>query len=223
MSGGILLCFASRFESRHFRAGATVLHTGIGRKRACGALRSFLRSGRPGLIVSSGFAGALNPRLERHQAVYSTSGDHPLFGPLSGLGFLRGSFHCQDDLAATARQKSELWRAHRRDAVEMESGALEEIALSEGIPFLALRAISDTAGESLPLDFSRFMTPDWRLDPLRLAGHLAAGPWRALILWRFCRSLSRTSRSLGMALERVCRLHSSLELETCQDRSGGAG
>ena len=206
MPDGILFCFASRAESRHLRRmrpRAEVLHTGIGARRARSALRACLARRRPGLIVSSGFAGGLNPALRPHDILYRRDGSHPLFEVPERREWIEGTFHSRDTLAATVEEKARLWRHRGRDAVEMESGPIREIAARAGIPCLVLRVISDGAAEALPLDFPRFMTPDWRVAPLRLAAYLLASPARVGVLYRFVRSIDRTALVLGTALREL--------------------
>ena len=54
-------------------------------------------------------------------------------------------------------------------AVEMETAAAARIAAAAGIPWAAVRAISDSAGESLPLDFNTLRAPDGDLPVSRVA------------------------------------------------------
>jgi hypothetical protein len=63
--------------------------------------------------------------------------------------------------------------------------------------------ILDTAGEDLPLDFNRLMTPDMRMDPVKLGLSLARSPGKIPGLIRFGRQTQMASRALARALERV--------------------
>ena len=202
----LLICFADKMESRFFRRrrpDVSVLHTGIGRRNAKAALEDCLAKRRPELIITSGFAGGLNPELRLHALLFEKSGVHPLFDGLVDLPFQAGSFCCHDRIAVTTVEKSFLWRSGGCDAVEMESAGIHEIAQSRQIPCLTLRAISDAADENLPLDFNRLLTSQRKLDLAKLCGALCRNPVRLPALVRFYGSMAKTSRALAVAL---CRL-----------------
>lgn len=205
-SEDVLICFSGRMESRFFRRSrpdVSVLHTGIGRRNAKQALEDCLARQSPKLIITSGFAGGLNPELRLHELLFEKSGTHPLFGRLAGLPFRAGRFCCRDRIVVTAKEKRLLWRSGGCDAVEMESGGIHEIAQSRRIPCLTLRAISDAADENLPVDFNRLLTSRRNLDWAKLCGALCRNPARLLALVRFCGSIAKTSRTLSGGL---CRL-----------------
>lgn len=202
----VLICFAGRTESRFFRRrrpDVSVLHTGIGRRNAKAALEDCLARRRPELIITSGFAGGLNPELCVHSLLFEKSGEHPLFGGLSDLPFREGGFCCRDRIVVTAEEKRLLWRIGGWDAVEMESAGIHEIARSRRIPCLTFRAISDEAHESLPLDFNRLLTSRMKVDLAKLCGDLCWNPGRLLAFVRFYGSVVQTSQVLAGAL---CRL-----------------
>jgi hypothetical protein len=64
-----------------------------------------------------------------------------------------------------------------------------------------VRVISDAASEDLPLDFGALMTPDQRIDFLRLAGALLRSPGKVPALIRFSRSLSQSAGNLARVLD----------------------
>lgn len=199
----LLICFADKMESRFFRRrrpDVSVLHTGIGRRNAKAALEDCLTRRRPELIITSGFAGGLNPELCLHKLLFEKSGTHPLFGRLAGLPFREGRFCCRDRIAVTAEEKRLLWRSGGWDAVEMESAGIDEIARSHRIPCLTFRAISDAAHESLPLDFNRLLSSRMKVDFGKLSGTLCWNPGRLLAFVRFYGSIVKTSRVLSGAL-----------------------
>lgn len=199
----VLICFAGRTESRFFRRrrpNVSVLHTGMGRRNAKAALEDCLAKRRPELIITSGFAGGLNPELRVHELLFEKSGEHPLFDGLANLPFREGRFCCHDRIAVTAEEKRLLWQSSGCDAVEMESAGIHEIARWRGIPCLTFRAISDAAHESLPLDFNRLLTSRMKVDLAKLWGTLCRNPGRLLAFVRFYGSIVKTSRVLAGAL-----------------------
>ena len=199
----VLICFSGRMESRFFRkrrSDVSVLHTGMGRRNARAALEDRLAKGRPELIITSGFAGGLNPELRIHELLFEKSGTHPLFDELANLPFREGRFCCHDRIAVTAEEKRLLWQSSGCDAVEMESAGIHEIARLREIPCLTLRAISDAGHESLPLDFNRLLNSRMKVNLAKLCGAFCRNPGRLLAFVRFYGSIVKTSRALAGAL-----------------------
>jgi len=67
----------------------------------------------------------------------------------------------------------------------MESSAIRAICQEEGIPGATIRVISDAADYDLPLDFNSLMTPDCRINHLKLAGTLLRAPGKISELMTF--------------------------------------
>jgi len=82
-------------------------------------------------------------------------------------------------------------------AVDLETATVAKVAASRGVPYIAVRAISDTAGESLPLDFNRFRDDSGRIDRFRVARHSMLRPGLVAPLWRSRRRLSLCAENLA--------------------------
>ena len=77
----ILVCFAVKEEAAVFRqtpaaARGQILLVGKGRANAAPPIRAALAANRPSLVITSGFAGGLNPQLITGAVVFET--DAPL-------------------------------------------------------------------------------------------------------------------------------------------------
>ncbi len=166
----ILVCAATRTEAAACRRGirdggargVDVLATGVGPVRAAEALQRWIEEARargqpsPALVVSSGFAGAITPGLER-LAWVTASAVHRLAGanvvpaaiPLTLLRVASGASRC-DVLSADAVVARTIPGLQRPAVADMESAALAEVAGGAGIPFAVLRLVTDTPAN--PLD-----------------------------------------------------------------------
>ncbi len=147
-----LVCFALPFESAAFRkkigarSDVEVLHTGMGASAAGEALRGRIGVSRPDRIISSGFAGALNPELRAGDLIVASNLSSPEWlAGISNTAHALGTLHTHPDVVATVDGKSALRRQTGADAVDMESGALAKVATDFGIPMLTVRSISDDA------------------------------------------------------------------------------
>ncbi len=105
-------------------------------------------------LVSVGFCGALERSLAACDIFVATEviGAGPSSAPQTKRAFKRGRLLSLDRVIGSSSEKAEL--AVRADAVEMEAAAVAERAARWNIPFYAVRVITDTAQEDLPLDFN---------------------------------------------------------------------
>lgn len=202
----VLVCFAVREEARFFTAPTQpvteVLITGIGVRKTAQALSNYLDSHQPGLVLTCGFAGGLNPNHALGQVLFEATEDRQYERNLSRSGALPGRFAHSDRVVVTAAEKAQLFKTTGADAVEMESSAVVSACREGGIPVVILRVISDTATEDLPMDFNRYSTPDGGLSLPRLLLGIAGSPGSIPRLIRFQGRLKVAARSLGVALER---------------------
>ena len=103
------------------------------------------------------------------------------------------------EVAATAEAKAALFASSGAVAVDMESSVILAHAAAAGCPALVVRGVSDTAGESVPLELVDLMTPEGRLRPVRA---LALTVTRPRLLPRALALRQATRRALG-AVARV--------------------
>lgn len=62
-----------------------------------------------------------------------------------------------DAFVASGTKKQELIKRFGADAVEMEGAAVAQVAYEQGIPFIIIRSISDSADENAGLDIKKFL------------------------------------------------------------------
>ena len=206
----ILVCFAVTQEADVLRPLAAklphvrLLLTGVGRTNATQAIHAELARQAPGLVLSSGFAGGLDSALPTGTVLIEADPGFPLTPSLQAAGALAGRFYSSDRIIVSAREKQALGRETGAQAVEMESAVIRAACRARGLPSATVRVISDAADEDLPLDFGAFITPDQRLDHLRLVWALARSPGRVSALWSFRKRLrvaqQRLAAVLGSAL-----------------------
>ena len=132
-------------------------------------LAGVLAGPRPGLVVMAGFGGALRDGLAVGDVVTPAEVVDEASGRWACVGGGEGRLLTASGIAATPAAKRELGERHAADVVDMESAAVAAACAAAGVPFRAVRAISDTV--------------DVGLSP-RLAGLFASGhfsPWRAML------------------------------------------
>ena len=208
-AGTTLVCFAVEREAAAFKGLASarprvrVLVTGMGRDNAARSVRAALAGQRPKLVLTCGFAGGLNPDLATGTVVYAADAETGLGPLLLAAGARPARFHCARQVACTAASKRAAWAATGADAVEMESQAIRALCLEQNIPSATVRVILDSVSEDLPLDFNLLMTPDQRLDIVKLTLALMKSPAKAGALLRLGRQSRSAARKLADVLASV--------------------
>jgi adenosylhomocysteine nucleosidase len=212
----LLVTFAVSHESRYFRrsaaaAGVRVLHTGIGGDAAARALRIELEDDRPTAVVSSGFAGGLDPGLRVGDVIADSQSSSPEFLDLLPAEVRRGRIHTASEPVVSRETKAELFKATGAQAVDMETQAIEAECARAGIPLLVLRAISDAASDAIPVPVEvAWDMHTQRPQAFRLCIYLARHPARLASFVRFFRHTNLATRNLGAALGRIVeRMHPS--------------
>lgn len=146
----------------------------------------------PALVLSSGLAGGLDPALAVGTVVID--GDEALVNALAAAlpGAIRAPITGQDAIAAGIAGKAALRQATGAAVVDMESHIAARVARRHGVPFAAIRVISDTADEALPPAALVGMRPD---------GGIALGAVLASLARRPAQlpALIRTGRHAGLA------------------------
>ncbi len=202
----VLVCFAVKEEAKFFAAPTSgdgrlaITITGMGRANAEAGLRKAIAEARPGMVITAGFAGGLNPELTTGQVVFQAEPETGLIERLSRAGGIAGRFHCAERVAVSAAEKAALWESTGADAVEMESGVIRALCREQQIPSATVRVISDAANEDLPLDFNALMTPDQRIDYGRLAWKVATSPRKIPVLMRFQKRTAAAAKTLAEVL-----------------------
>jgi adenosylhomocysteine nucleosidase len=195
---------ASAFRSMAAaRLNVSALVTGIGQANTEKSLRESLARQVPSRVFTCGFAGGLHPELRIGEVLFATA-DGVLAEKLTATGAKPAVFFCSSRIATTVAEKSELRRRTGADAVEMESQFIQNICQERGIPCATLRAISDVAGEDLPLDFNRLANPDLSLNYGRLALALAKSPGKIPALMRLQKNSRFAAEQLAAVLAKVC-------------------
>lgn len=203
----ILVCFAVKEELRAFQKFARarpelrVLLTGMGRRNAVQALGKQVVWDKPGLVLTAGFAGGLNPQLDSGVVLFAGEATPAQEAALAAAGAQRGTFYCAERVATTAREKAELRLRTGADAVEMESAIICQKCQELGIPSLTVRVILDAANEDLPLDFNRVLNSRDELEVGKVVRELVRAPGRLPALLRLQRQSARAARRLAQVLE----------------------
>ena len=189
------------YEGHHHGAGFVVLQTGVGPARASAAVSWLLKTKRVAGLVSLGVSGGLSDMLGRGHVVISSqwsclsgepatlrhvgaTADQELMAlalraaDASDTTVCTGELVTVDYVVRTTEGKRALAKQTGALAVDMESGAIAEVALAESVNCLAVRAILDTVDEAMDFSPTQFLSDNGSLSLWKSGCAIASRPRR---------------------------------------------
>jgi adenosylhomocysteine nucleosidase len=173
---------------------------GAGQPAATRAFAALEDGGPIDLVFSIGWAGALRDDLAAGSA-YNVGG---VIDIRTGERF-RCDAESGDLWLATSprvadwKEKHRLASTYNASLVDMEAAAIARLAAMRGIPFYAIKGISDALNAQLP-DFNPFITPGGRMRTGKLILHVLPRPWRWPALIQMGENSKKAARSIAAAL-----------------------
>lgn len=208
-------------------AGSPVVavRTGVGPEKARAAAAAAVERFGPSLIVSIGYAGGLVDSLGGAAMVVAEgtvrNGERRALDPqhvdraeraVAGLGIpcQRGWLVTVDKPLLTPESKRSAHTECGAIAVEMETAEIVGVAQDADVACVALRAVSDTAGQSWIIGSKCIIIRrGWR-NRAKALGHLLLRPDLIPLAWRLHQQRRRSSQRLAAAVGHVVRDWSGL-------------
>jgi len=179
-----------------------ICHTGVGAESCRTRFISFLQEHRPQCLISSGFAGGLDPALKVGDIVIAGNfSDKSLLAGVTISNAIRGTMSTQAQVAETAADKAALFSQTHASAVDMETAVIFELCSQRGIPMISLRGISDSAPDDLPVSFSIWFDAEKQKPRVgALIWELATHPAKIPAFAKFVRGITSTRERLTKEL-----------------------
>ncbi len=195
--------------------GVLLWQCGMGAERAQQAARSLLDAGATALL-SWGTAGGLDPALRPGDVVLpATVVPSPGVGLevdaawhmrlckcLAGSNINTGPLIQSPRVVAEPADKAELFQSTGAIAVDMESAAIAQVCQDAGKSFMAIRAIADPAGRSIPTAVTKAMDVNGRVSLAKLGQVVLKTPRLLTTLLQ----LRRDSRAAYATLANIAKL-----------------
>ena len=187
------------YQGRNFlffeRDEMIVVCGGIGQDAARRAAEAVITLYRPTLLQSVGFAGALDASLHIGDVLAPAVVIDARDGSRIEIEGNRQGTLVSFMAVAGIDQKANLAQAYGAHAVDMEASAVAAAARVHGIPFGAIKVISDEYDFEMP-HTARFIDSQGRFRTASFALFAALRPW----LWPRVAQLARNSRKAARAL-----------------------
>jgi len=199
----IVACGLKREAELIRRGGAFQIVAGGGDSARLEAELDDMAEMFPAVILSSGIAGALDPALKVGDVMLD--GDRAVVESLRAIlpEAVVGAVAGRDVMTPTVAGKRALRAETGALAVDMESHVAARVAARHGLPFAAVRVISDSAEEALPPAAQIGMKPDGGVALGAVLASLARNPAQLP-------ALIRTGRHAGLAFRTLGRVHDAL-------------
>ena len=159
-------------------------------------------------LATIGFAGGLLPGLTAGDIIQSErvldacNGEQ--FECQPGILPVRfnhsGSLLSVKEVVTTSTRKLHLGRKWGAAAVDMESAGVARAAAQAGLPFCAVKSITDPAEQSLSIDFNRCRRDDKGFSVWAIARQGMSSPRGVMDLWRLAGSSRRAAATLASAI-----------------------
>lgn len=182
-----------------------VLHTGVGEKVCRQRVAKFLQDQQFDLLISAGFAGALNDQLKVGDLLVaknlSTVDLSSTCASLSSMPIHTGDLLTVPALIDSSEERNRIAQTSGAAAVDMETEFIARTCAEHSIPLLSLRVISDALDEPFPAPTKvLFDIEQQRTRLLTLATFFLAHPNRVPRLVQFARRIARVRQILASAL-----------------------
>jgi len=192
------------YEGRRFKfseSGKTVVVCGgIGAEAARRATEAVIALYVPELLMSVGFAGALDPALKVGE-IFAPSrvidaGDGSSVEIATGRGVLVSAV-----AIAGVEQKAKLAESYGAQAVDMEAAAVARGAQARGVRFMAVKAISDESTFAMP-PLDRFVGGNGQFRTTKFVTFAALRPWLWPRVFQLAGNGAKASKALCAELDR---------------------
>lgn len=187
-----------------------VLHTGVGERGCRQRVSKFLENQRFDLLISTGFAGALNDEMQVGDLLlaknFSTVDLNDKHSSVSRLPIHIADLFTAPTLSDSSDERSKLASRSGAAAVDMETEFIARACAAHGIPLLSLRVITDTPREPFPAPAHvLFDVATQKTDLPKFATFFLTHPNRISRLIQFARKIAHARKTLAEALVAIVR------------------
>jgi adenosylhomocysteine nucleosidase len=182
---------------------AVAVCSGIGPEPGRRASEAVIAKYSPALVISAGIAGSLTPDLRVGETIFpasiidahdSSCHETAIQNAPIGSTPLAKTILVSSPEIASAEQKLKLGKDYGAHAVDMEGASVARAAEAHGLPFIAIKTISDEVDFELPEMMPFFR--DGQFQTAAFVLHISVRPWLWLRVFRLARNTKIASENL---------------------------
>lgn len=208
----IAVAFALEFEGAYFRAKydarlrLSIWHFGAMGVSAAEVAARKLAASRPDLLISAGFAGALQDGLAVGDLVIGRNYSDPAILERLNLSarWRVGELVTVPAILEHEADKRRVGQETGALIADMETQMLADLCRPLGIPLLSVRCISDAVADDMPVPASVLLNPKTgRPEPLLLFRHLISNPTCVTGFNRLLKNSKAAQAGIASGLEEI--------------------
>jgi adenosylhomocysteine nucleosidase len=113
----------------------------------------------------------------------------------------RGTLATSARVLTTSEEKRALHARTQAQMVDMETAGAVKVAVTAGLPWIAVRVATDSVDEPLPFDFNTLADSEGNVDRRRVIAATLAQPWKIPALIRLGSRSAHAAKNLARFLE----------------------
>ena len=184
---------------------AVLLCGGIGYEAGRRAAEAVIEYAKPSVLIATGLAGGLKPEWTLGRTMVAAEVVDETTGRRFKAAYGEGTVVSSREIARAAK-KRELASQFGADVVDMEGAAVAEVAEAHGLPFLAVKAISDEMDFELP-PLQGFVDAEGRFQGARFGFWAAWHPQWWPTIAQLKRRSDLAAKKLAERLREVIQAH----------------
>ena len=192
----------------------TVVVSGAGANKAARATAKLLADGPIECLIVCGFGGGLTEQITPGslivaERVLDATGENaetpkicrPDRAMLERAQGPRGDLVTVGKVLTTPGEKQALHARTQAQMVDMETAGAVAVAEQAGVPWLSVRAATDSVDEPLPFDFNALADAEGNVDRGRVVMAALTHPWKIPALIRLGKNSALAAKNLANFLE----------------------
>ena len=204
------------YETSYLKHNLVIAISGLGKQNARTAAQILMDAYHPQGLISTGFSGALRDdtitgivllperildlgkdgTVQRNHQIEQDWWKNQLWNDINFFGDLL----CTERVIVEAQKKQELGEKYHATLLDMESAGVAEVTEKYRIPFCAIRVITDTLNENLPMDFNQYLDDNNNIQYRKILLSLIIHPSRISALFHMMKQNRFATKRLSRFL-----------------------
>jgi nucleoside phosphorylase len=201
------------YETTYYKHNIVIAISGMGKQNAEKTARYVMNEYTPQGLLSVGFSAATLHGIKTGvvilpEQILDINSDGKIISNIQieqdwwknqlwdAINF-SGISLCVDKVITTGSLKQEMGKLYHAVIMDMESAAVAKMAEQARIPFCAIRVVSDTAEEDLPVDFNLFTDDKNNIQKSKIIYYLLLHPLKIVLFLNLMKKTKAAANHLS--------------------------